>query len=168
MSWFCARTKVKSEFAVENRLEQAGFEAYCPRVLADQRLNPRHAVEPAFCGYVFLYIREGEDDLRPAKKTPGLVEIVSLNSDSNGDRHPSPVPEGLIASLKALEDDQGVHVVKHDYAPGERARIRTGPFAGLEAVIQKTTPKKRVYALFEFMGKLQRMKFDYSELEPVA
>jgi transcriptional antiterminator RfaH len=51
-----------------------------------------------------------------------------------------------------LGDDE-IHVINHEFEPGEKTSIESGPFKGLSAIISRVMPaKERVCVLLELLG----------------
>ena len=170
MSWYLVQTKSSQEQNVELRLLQQKYDAYCPLTRADKRLQPAREIIPLFPNYVFVSAEEGETDFHPIRKTVGVLRIVSLserNIDGIPYLMPTPVPGALIRSLKRLENEKGIHEIRHDYQQGDTIRIKSGPFHDVEAIVQRINGKDRVEALLEFMGSLQRVELDYRQVEPL-
>jgi len=156
MKWYCIQTKVKQEQSTENAFLSRGYNVYLPRTIRDMRKHQRGAehvniIEPLFPRYLFIQLQEGQDDFHPVSKVPGVVSIVKM-SVHQGVMHPTAVPEWVIEGLKLQEDEQGVHMVDHDYKQDDHVRIRQGVFENYEGLV-KLPPDKRAMVLLEIMGR---------------
>jgi len=67
--------------------------------------------------------------------------------------------------LEELESSGGMPT--HDFRPGDRVRIRSGPLQGLYAIFDgPTTPSQRVTILVDFLSQGNRTDISVDELEP--
>jgi len=79
---------------------------------------------------------------------------------------PVPVPSGLIAEIKAKVAEHGFVRSGIPFEPGERVRLREGPFAGLEGVFERQlSPAGRVRVLVQLLSRMTPIDVDVLELE---
>ena len=153
--WFCVRAKTKSEhIAAAGLREIPGIEVFCPRLRERRatRRGPVWFVEALFPGYLFARF-DPLLHLRTVSYANASLGVVGF-----GGYFP-PIPDGQIIGLRNHFDEEGVHTVPDSLAAGDRARINTGPFAGLEAVIQTILPaRNRVTILLDFLGSLRAVE----------
>jgi transcriptional antiterminator RfaH len=65
---------------------------------------------------------------------------------------PARVDDGLIELLRAKESAANDEPPRL-FTPGERVRLLTGPFAGIEGIYQMAEGERRVMVLIELMSK---------------
>jgi transcriptional antiterminator RfaH len=128
----------------------------------DKRRNQVKEVEPLFPRYIFAQLRPGRDDFHPIIRTTGVVAIVRFGLWL------ATVPDSLISELRKHEDAQGVHAIpKHDYAPGDTIKIRSGVFQGYEAIVQ-AKKHDRIIVLFDLATQEARLELEYKDVEPMS
>jgi transcriptional antiterminator RfaH len=119
-------------------------------------------LEPLFPNYVFLRMSLTPHTWNAVRWTPGATRLVG-----DGERA-LPVPDEVIAAIRSRVEPLGFVRVGLDLTPGMRVRIRTGPFAGLEAVFQRRTSRRdRVRILLEVLGSVRPMEIDPLDFERV-
>lgn len=169
MSWYAITCKVRQEQNTDMALTVRGYKTYLPLTLKDRRKQPenrsKNVTEPLFPRYLFIYMSEGEDDFYPITKVPGVVSLVKMTYVDNC-LCPTPVSDKVIESLKALEDEQGIHATTHDYEEGDRIRVKSGVFKDIETIVKARSGDDRVIALMHVMGKTHEIELDYRTVEP--
>jgi transcription antitermination factor NusG len=99
---------------------------------------------PLFPNYFF--IRIGPQERIQVLKLPGVLSIVSSG------RHPIPIPDEYIASLRG-------GLLTHRIEPhpnvgaGDRVCITTGPLAGMEGIVDRQKNELRVVLKLEMIGR---------------
>lgn len=144
--WYALYTKPYKEQQVRCLLESKGFEAYLPAIKI--RRNGQWKVKPFFSCYLFVRAdtTNGPFALR---WTPGLKRIVSF-----GDQ-PALINDHVISYLKqrlAKAQESGCGV--HQFQPGDRVTITSGPLSHLEAVFERgLSAGQRASILVDFLGR---------------
>jgi transcription antitermination factor NusG len=99
---------------------------------------------PLFPNYFF--IRIGPQERIQVLKLPGVLSIVSSG------RHPIPIPDEYIASLRG-------GLLTHRIEPhpnvgaGDRVCITTGPLAGMEGIVDRQKNELRVVLKLEMISR---------------
>jgi transcription antitermination factor NusG len=127
--WFAVYTATHHEKHVAKKLADRQIESFVPLYKVRRHWSKRSSVEidlPLFANYVFVRIARGEQVT--VLKTPGVYSVV-------GDGYRAwEIPEQEIITLR-----RGLQLRKVEPHPylvvGERARIKSGVFSGLEGVI---------------------------------
>ena len=150
MSWYAVYTQAgKEAFAAENLINQ-GFEPYLQRY----RKRRRHArrvdtvLAPLFPRYLFVRMNPEQQRWRSINGTFGVSYLLS---DGN---EPRPVPEDIIAAIRAHEDGGIVAVQAPSFEKGQRLRVTDGPFADLEGLFECLDDRERIVLLLDFMGRV--------------
>ena len=80
---------------------------------------------------------------------------------------PIPVPEDIIDSLKSKEDSKGVIVLGNAllFKKGDRVRITSGQFEGVEAMFSEMKDADRVVLLLGMMHSAWRVVVNTAEVE---
>jgi transcriptional antiterminator RfaH len=141
--WYVVRTKNRKEDHAERELERRGVAVFLPRVLESER--EREQVAPLFPGYLFVRIDLVAQYYRVVW-TPGVRSFVAFGTV------PTPVPEQAVRLIRAGASEAGVIRPSASLRAGDRVQIRSGPLAGLVAVIQRPCSQRgRVQVLLDFL-----------------
>lgn len=159
LNWYAIYTRPSHEKRVAEHCEVREIECYLPSYRTTRRWKNRCKVElelPLFPGYVFvrLFWREHVRVL----ELPSVLSIVG-----NG-REPLPLEHSEIASLRA-----GLVLYRAEPHPylniGERARIKSGPFTGLEGVVVRKNNGLRVVLTLQQIMKSVAIEVEERDLE---
>src|SRR5271163_2988659 len=129
-NWYALYTCPRHEKRVAEQIKQRRISCFLPLYRSVRRWKDRRKeLELAlFPGYVF--VRLALQDRLKVLQLPSVVRFVSFNG------HPVALPEAEIESLRrGLEGC--VRMAPHPYLQiGRRVRVRNGPMAGLEGILQ--------------------------------
>ncbi len=141
--WYVVRTKSRKEEHAEHELERRGVAVFLPRVLEPGRAPDE--VAPLFPGYLFVHVELAAQYYRVVW-TPGVRHFVAFGAV------PTPVPEEVVRLIRARAGAAGVIRPETALRAGDRVQIRSGPLAGLVAVIQRPcSAPGRVQVLLDFL-----------------
>ena len=139
--WYVVRTKNRKEDYAVQQLERRGVAVFLPRILE----YGREEIAPLFPGYLFVRIALLEQYYRVVW-TPGIRSFVAFGPT------PTPVQDSVITFIAANGDDAGVIRPLAPFKAGDRVQIRSGPLAGLVAVVQRPCSERgRVQILLDFL-----------------
>ena len=81
--------------------------------------------------------------------------------------HPAPVPEGIIESLRAHEDEKGLHTPASLMVldPGARLRIVGGALNDYVGIYERMTADERVILLLDLLGREVKVKLPIGAVE---
>ena len=153
----------KERMAVEN-LSRQGFHAYCPRI----RKRVRHArrmqqvLRPLFPSYVFIRLNPHLEQWRSIASTLGVRSLIRFGEK------PATLPEQFVAGLLATEDGGAVTIprARDSYQPGEKVRMREGPFDGLIATVLSAGDSERIVVLMDLLRRSVRVRVSIDEVVP--
>jgi transcriptional antiterminator RfaH len=156
--WYVVQTQVNAEAKAAQNLQRQGYEIYLPRYLKRRR----HArkvdltAKPLFPRYMFVAIDMATQRWRSIQSTFGVSHMVC-----NGD-DPAAIPEGVVAALKAREDDKGFVKmdVKPAFAPGDKVRVLAGAFMDSAGLFSGLADHDRVSILLDMLGRKVRVLLD--------
>lgn len=128
-SWYAVLCRPLKEFFAETALRQGtGILTYLATAVS--RVHGATREVPFFPGYLFVNADLGEVRLSSINVTAGVVRLVEFDSE------PLEVPKVLISAIKegldALNAQGGLPA--HNFHPGDRVLLKSGPFRGLQAV----------------------------------
>jgi len=160
--WFAVYTNSRHEKRVDQHLSMRQIEHYLPLYRAQRKWSNGLKVTlelPLFPGYIFVRIQRTER-VR-VLEVPGVLAVVG---GTGGE--PAPLPE---ADIEALRFGLPLrHVEPHPLLKvGQRARIRSGAFAGMEGVVVRKKNSFRVVLTMDTIMQSFAVEVDSKELEPV-
>lgn len=152
--WFLAQHKPNAHLIAERNLARQGFEAFAPRYRETRRFGQRFRGEqrPLFPGYIFVLVDMKNAAWPSINSTVGITRLVAF-----GGGVPARVPSGLVSALKARCDKNGLLVNAPEIRVGDAVRIIHGPFADFIATVEEFAPDRRVWVLFDLMGRQARV-----------
>ena len=160
--WFVIHTKPRQEGVAEENLRNQGYEVYLPRISVPRRRRGRwqSTVEPLFPRYLFIELEPGRDNMAPIRSTKGVSGLVRFGND------PTPLPAGFVDYLRGHEDSAtGAHLPdRPQFVPGDRVRVLSGPFEGVEGIFREPRGENRVLVLIDILGKPSPMAIDGDHL----
>jgi transcriptional antiterminator RfaH len=161
--WYAVYTHVQKEWIARDHLDRQGYVSYLPvyRKVIRHARNVREVERPLFPRYLFVRVSLEGRAHHPIRSTIGVNGIVC-----HGDV-PIPVPEGVIDSLKSNEDSEGVIALGNAMAfnKGDRVRITSGQFEGVEALFMEMKDADRVVLLLGMMHSSWRVVVKTAEVE---
>ena len=95
--------------------------------------------------------------------TRGIARLIIGNS-----RFPNPLPEQLMAGLRARCDASGCLLPPSNLKPTDRIRILSGPFADYVTDIESMENEDRLRVLIEVLGRKVRTELSRSIVEKLA
>lgn len=153
MSWFVVRTKPKQEMRACEHLEFQGFEYYCPWLVRSD-----HTKEPLFPGYLFIKDQASSQPFSKIRCTRGVLGFVRFGLVTAN------ASDSLIGEIRQREQAlQGVS----RFQPQQPVRIKSGPFADLEAVYLSQSGQDRSVILLRLLNKNNRIVIDDKLLKSV-
>ncbi|HTC92077.1 MAG TPA: UpxY family transcription antiterminator [Terriglobales bacterium] len=159
-NWYALYTASNQEKRVEQHLRMKGVEVFLPLYTVTKRWKNRttQKVElPLFTGYVFARIALTE--------RVRVLEVPTVVSIVGSGRELLPLPDAEIDTLRT-----GLQLRQVDPYPylkvGNRARIRSGPLAGLEGVVIRKDGHLRVVVSVDCIMQSFAVHVYADELEP--
>ena len=158
-SWFVIRTRSRQERILARHLRDHRIAHFLPlaRVRRDYAGYDANVDLPVFPGYLFL--RGTLDDVRAVDRTKRVTEVI-----------PVPDQSQLNADLRNLQTALlGDALLTPLPFPrtGVRARVREGPFAGLEGVIEDVARRDRIILQVQALGRAVSLEVHGATLEVI-
>jgi transcription antitermination factor NusG len=158
--WYAVFTLTRHEKRVHAQCEDRQIESFLPLYKVKHRWKNGCNVElqlPLFPSYSFVRI-----DPRVRVKVlqlPGVVSIVSSG------RELLPLEDEYVHSLR---DGLAVHRIEPHpgLTVGDRVRIKTGPMAGSEGVLERRKNELRVVLRLEMLARSVAVEVGADEVEP--
>lgn len=148
--WYVVHTQPNNETRATFNLQRQGFGVYLPRVRAERRHARRveQISRPLFPRYLFISIDPDHDRWRTVNGTFGVRNLITQGNE------PLPVPNGIVESLKSMEDSSGfIAPEPPSFRPGQRIEILDGPMAMHVGLFHRMSDKERVVLLLHLLGR---------------
>ncbi|PTX45318.1 transcription antitermination factor NusG [Christiangramia gaetbulicola] len=152
MGWYVLYTKPRSEIKVADSLAEANFEVYCPTIKEVRQWSDRKKkVEvPLFSSYLFIKIKNSER--AKVFNYPGVIKYLFWLGK------PAIARDEEIEVIKNwLEKDTYDHFTIESISPGDRVKIKSGPFQNKEGIVQDIG-SKRMRLILKEMGLTVNVK----------
>lgn len=159
--WFVVYTIRRHEKRLAKRFSQREIEHYLPLYRSERRWRDGSRVTldlPLFPSYIF--VRINESDCVRVLNVPGAVAVVGGTG-----REPARLPDATIDALRS--GLQRGEIEPHPLLTvGQRARIRSGAFAGMEGIVTRKKNRFRVVLTLEQMMQSLAVEVDEGDLMP--
>lgn len=159
-SWLVLYTKPRQEKAVSRDLLRLQIPFYLPLVKKTLQYSRRRMTSyaPLFAGYVFVLVTEAE---RVRALTTNRVLRTLLVDD----------PQGLVFDLRQLRqliEANAPLTVESRLLPGDRVRVRKGPFAEIEGTVLRRQGETRLLVSINFIQQGASVEIEDFLLEPIG
>jgi transcription antitermination factor NusG len=135
--WHVLYTKPRNEKKVTARLQEAGYEVYCPLIKTIHQWSDRKkkVQVPMFPSYIFIYINEKNRQL--PLYDPGVIKYVYYASK------PAIIRDVELNAIKEIEHaGSDIKVEGSGFERGQFVEIPEGPFKGMTGVVDKYDARK--------------------------
>ena len=159
--WYAAYTLPRHEKTVTDQLLFKSVEVFLPTFTTESRWKDRRKQiqTPLFPGYVFTRVRRCEKS--KILSVPSVVRMLSFN--------------GMLAAIDDSEIEavrkcveQGVGLGPYPFLEvGERVRVRSGAFEGLEGLVIRRKNKCRLVISIALIHQSVAIEIDQCLLEPI-
>ncbi len=162
-SWFAVYTTCRHEKRVAQHFREREIDYFLPTYISERKWRDGSRVRlnlPLFPCYIFVHINRAER-VR-VLNVPGALAVVGGTG-----REPAPLPDIAIDALRfGLEQRR---IEPHPLLTvGQRARIRSGAFAGMEGVVVRKKSSFRVVLTLELIMQSIAVEVDQGDLEPLG
>lgn len=155
--WYVVRTKARKEDFAVQQLEKRGVAVFLPRILE----WGHDEVAPLFPGYLFVHIALLEQYYRVVW-APGVRCFVAFGPT------PTPVQESAVRFIAASAGEGGIIRPLSPFKAGDRVQIKSGPLAGLVAVVQRPCSQQgRVQILLDFLRRGATVELPVGQVDRV-
>ena len=162
--WAVARTAAHRETFAAERIGEAGFEVFAPKIGS---ASAYAGGSPLFRGYIFARVVDGR--WHPIARALGVLKLVKF-----GDA-PAQCPDAEIAAIKAVIDGHGfVRLPEAPATParrkipiGARVKITGGAFGGWTGLYAGQTTRERELVLLHVLGGQRPVAITSSLVAPL-
>ncbi len=173
--WYVVNTYAGHENRVkenlERRMETMGLQDYLFRVIVaeEKELEYKNGkevekVKNLFSGYVFVEMIMTDEAWYIVRNTPGVTGFIG---SSGGGAKPFPVAEDEMENIlrRLGMSERRVNV---DFVVGDRVKILSGAFAGVEGTVEELNPETQTAIVLTILfGRETPAEINYSDLEKV-
>ena len=158
-SWFVVHTKSRQEKALAKELAAIRVDHYLPLARHARLHGGRKAVveEPLFPGYVFLL--GTTDQAYQADRTRRVANIIRVPDQQQFQWELGNI---RLALERSATLDPYPRLVK-----GRRVEVTSGPFRGLQGVIEERGRDARLILQVNVLGRAVSLEIDGSQVEPL-
>jgi transcription antitermination factor NusG len=157
--WHVLHTKSRQEKVVAADLGAMGIAYYLPLVSQVRYYGRRKAkvAMPLFPGYVFL--RGSLDQVYEADRTKRIANIIEVNAQEQLDwelrnLHLALSQEAALRPFPFLKK-------------GVRVEVRSGPFRGLQGIIEGRATENRLILQVDMLGRAVSLEIEGALLDPI-
>lgn len=136
-----------------------GFAATLPCYDSPHKYRGKTVVfqKPLFPGYVFLRLNERETG--PVRQNEAVANLLDVFDQETFERQLSQI-------LLALETRQEVRLAPF-IVEGMQVRIKSGPLAGIEGVVESREGTTTVFLRLDFINQAAAVRLDANLLDPL-
>jgi transcription elongation factor/antiterminator RfaH len=162
--WYAVHTLPYAEKRARAQLENQKFRTFLPQ----RHKTIRHArklstvVAPFFPRYLFVVLDLNLHQWRSVNGTLGVSSLVM------GGERPCPVPSGIVESMLALSQSDGLLRPKINLKPGAPVRLASGPFAEQLGVLDRLDDSGRIRVLLNILGRQVPVLLNEAHALPAA
>lgn len=157
--WYVLHTRSRQEKILANELGARRIEHYLPLMRRARFYGDRKAVveEPLFPGYVFLL--GSVDDAYLADRTKRVANIIRVTDQQKLEWELQNIRMALSQEAPL---DPYPHLVR-----GVRVEVRSGPFQGLQGVIEDKGKDSRLILQVDVLGRAVSLEINGAHVQPI-
>jgi len=158
----------KVRHSIEQRIESMGMQDKIFDVVVpteeeiEIKDGKRRTVERrVFPGYILVQLIMDEDSWYVVRNTPGVTGFVGMGNE------PTPLRSDEVAKIMNRMEAEAPKV-KFNFQPGEKVRIRSGPFSDFIGTVDEIDIERaKVRVLVSFFGRETPVELDFLHVENV-
>lgn len=164
--WYACYTRGRHENKVASHLDSRKIETFLPVHRVDVQWSDRRKTvrRPLFPSYVFARCQASE--LPQVLSARGLVTVLRTGGK------PAVIPDEEIENLRRFAEvisDQGIVPERETLIEaGDRVRVVTGPFAGIEGVAVERRGRRRLVVALSTVAEALVVDLDGASLEVIG
>lgn len=163
LHWYVIYSKPRSEKKLDAALRKKGLETYLPLLRLRRQWSDRvkEVDIPAFASYVFVRANP-ELDILKIRKEPHSVHVVHSAGE------PAIIGDADMEMLKIAVAEFGDSLIVKDtssFAAGQKVRVKIGPFAGREAIIEQVQGEAHLLLHFPALNKTIQVRVPVEHIE---
>ena len=159
--WYLLTAKPRKDAYAEEQLNNQQYETYRPLAKRLRRRQGKmvESIESLFPRYLFIRLDKGVDNWAPIRSTRGVAGFVRFCIE------PAVVDEGLIQLLKQHQHEYSQNAIDLDrYKKGDKLKIETGPFMGINAIFHSYNGEERAVVLLTLLHKQTKLEISPADI----
>lgn len=158
-TWFVLHTKSRNEKILADELVSLEIGCFLPLSRQVRFYGNRKAVilEPMFSGYMFL--RGAIEDAYKADRTRRLASLIRVTDQRQLDSE--------LRNLHLALSEKGILDPHPAVRRGVRVEVRSGPFRGLQGVVEDRVRRDRIILKVAILGRAVSMEIDPGLLDVI-
>lgn len=138
--WYVIYTRSRAEKKTATRLEEAGFEVYCPMREEMRQWSDRikKVKEPVFRSYVFIRLEHYSKESITVLNTPGVVRFLWWLGK------PAIARDVEIEQIRQFLTEYKDNDIQITFRKGEEVEIKQGPFKEFKGIIIDLDQRKAI------------------------
>lgn len=159
--WFALYIRHRHEAKVKIMLDAIGVENYLPMITRVKKWSDRkkRVTEPLLRGYIF--IKASEKERLASLELNGVFRCVSERGEA------AKIPEFQIDNMKQFVKQDIDYSVIEGIVPGNKVRIKAGPFEGVEGIIVDNGANKELAVSIDLLNRTVITKIEDSSMVEV-
>jgi transcription antitermination factor NusG len=157
--WTVLQTKSRQEKALASDLAMKGIQHFLPLIKKTQFYGGRRFVVdlPLFPGYLFLY--GSVDDVYTADRTRRVAKIIEVFDQT--------LLEQELTNLRLATESSELLLPYPFLKKGVRVEVRSGPFRGLQGLVEQRSGAHRLILQIEMLGRAVSLEIGAAELDVI-
>jgi transcriptional antiterminator RfaH len=156
-NWYLLMAKPKQDEVAQTNLEAQGYEVYRPLCSVNKRVRGKSVkrIESLFPRYLFIRLDDEVQNWSPIRSTIGVQQMVRFGAQA------AQVDQQIIDMLQQREQQLMQQAEgKAEFESGQKLRIESGPFYGLDGVFETYDSDERIIVLMNVLGSQQKITLD--------
>ena len=160
LNWYLVQIKPKAHVTACQHLKRQGFEVFSPLIIKTAKKNGKFIdiTTLLFPGYLFLGTQIEPVPWRTINSTRGISKAVTLDGTYR------PIHTQIVEGLKLRCDRSGIIHAIDNISPGERAKIKRGPFSNFICNVDEMADGRRAWVLIDLLKQKTRAKISLDDL----
>lgn len=160
--WYLLYCKRGEQSRAKQHLENQNVECFYPQIEVEKMVRGKCKVveEPLFPSYIFVrFDYEEGPTFTTVRSTRGVVDFIRFGA------LPHEVQGDLVYELKEIEKETVELTQENLPEEGQTIRVKTGQFAGIDAIFQERDGEARSIMLVKMINQVVPVSIDNKDLD---
>lgn len=161
--WYVLYCKRGDQERAQMHLENQGVEVYYPKIIVEKMVRGKRQKksEPLFPSYMFVrFDYKVGPSFTTVRSTRGVSDFIRTGA------YPTELQGDLVYTLKQLESSQeDAEIDPSLHKKGDEVIIKSGQFAGVDAIYHEADCEKRSILLITMINKKVEVQVDNHHIE---
>jgi transcription antitermination factor NusG len=161
--WFAVQTRSRHEKVVAQEVRDGGLATFLPLVREVRQWSDRRKVveSPLFSCYVFVKLVPRDDERLRVLRVNGALRFVGPHGVG------IPIPDEQIHAVQTLLEEQ-LPFCSHPFLKiGQRVRIRSGAFKGVEGILVSRSGERTLVISLDAIQRSLSVRIEGYDVEPI-